>query len=194
MAVNITDQEWRKLREKVEVLNGDRGDAQKTMRAVRYKDFLTLTTSLSSTSSGVSSLNQSISDLQTQINSIKNDGTSNSSDITTIKAQIATLMADDDSQQGEIAALQTWKATATGQISALQTGLTATNTAATALATRVTNLESAQTAANGVTLDDVTSADVTDAPTAADFNALRADVIALRTTVEQLIEAFAPPP
>lgn len=169
----ISEQEFRRLKESIEILAGMRGS--KDQAAVRRAELGRLQNALVDFNNTAEAIAKAIS--------------------AELNASITALQGKDGQHDQQIKALQdadvaTGKRldgvdTTTGK---LRTDLDALSGKVTANAKIVTDTK---TAAGAVTVPAMTSADATAAPTAAQYNALRADVTALRKAVLDLQKAIS---
>lgn len=158
----IQDAEWRRLKEQVEVLAGVRGSSGEA--AVRRNQLGRVQELLADFDSKAAEIARSIaSELSASISALQaKDGTHD----TQIKAL-----------QDAVKALQDRATALENSAKALRDDLTTTNGTVTANAKVVTDTKAA---VKKVTVPALASADVTAAPTAAQYNTLRADVAAMR--------------
>lgn len=185
-----TDAEARTLREKVEVLNGDRGD--RTRRALRVGEMANLQELLAALRRGATELDSRIGVIASNVQTAEGDvaaldaalaaldGTVLGFDaaLTAVYDSLGTLNVVVTNQGNAAAALTT-------RVTAAESAIGDADTAATALALRVTategDIEDIQTAVGAVVAATITATTIAGAPTAADYNKVVDDIAALRT-------------
>jgi chromosome segregation ATPase len=172
MAQGPTSQEYRVLKEKVEVLNGDRGDSSK--QAMRRGEVTDLQNFIAQLRKGETDIQRALKKAQT--------------DLATAQQQITDLDTEVSTAEQSITDLNQQIAAAQSAITAAQAAITALGANGAAIAGTVSNLQDAVAA---ITIPALTSASVSLPPTAADFNSLRDDVVAIHGALQDMKTAIA---
>lgn len=188
MASSINIQEWQTLKEKVEILAGERGNPEFAAIRVRV---------LGQLQELISKLRISAKDLQNDINTIDQNLQGTQTQLDTLESSVTFLQNDVNAVQTDVTTLQT-------DISTIQTGLSTAQTTLTqldadiatlqsdvgGLATLSTRFDQMQTDVTGVSIPSPAQGTIAAAPTAAQFNGLVSDIAALTNAVTALKNAI----
>lgn len=198
----VPDAEFRALREKVEVLNGDRGDKDRSQAALRRAQ-------LAEVQQFVATLKKSAEELRKTLEGVASELAISQGDILELAARIGhaednlQILEDDlDKLQGEVTDLdgrieslqgqaddiESQLASAKGQIADVTGDLTALQSAVNGVRDTVAAIR--QRAAT-VDVPSLSSSTVAAPPTAGDYNALQGDVAAMRQAILNLKAAVA---
>lgn len=199
--MTIADAEFRKLKEVVEVLNGDRGDKAKSQAALRRAQLQEVETFIATVKESAAAIRKELEVLVEEVREAQGD-------ILELTARIGNAEQNLQILEDELAALQLEVTALDGRIQTLQTqadGIELQLTDAQGQITAVTgDLTSLQTTVNGVRdmlngirtrvgavdIPSLTSSAVAAPPTAGDYNALRNDVAAMRQALLDLKSAI----
>lgn len=180
------NQAFRTLREKVEILYGDRGDRRKA--AMREGDAEDLREFIARLRKGTADVQK---DLAVAVETL----TQLSTDLDTIGASLDETRTDLDqtkagleAAQGTLTALQSSLSSVQDAIAAAQSAIDTLDQSGAAVAQDLLTLKTATAA---VTIPDMASDDVVAAPTAAEHNLLRADVVAMRDALTAMRAAVS---
>lgn len=197
----LSDAELRIMKEKIEILNGDRGDKARGKSALRREDITAVEKIVVTNKASTSDLSKKLEELIVEVQAAKDDIT----DIETWKAAteitLGTLTDDLDQAKADIDSIELIVAdiqTGLGNANLAIDGLQATTAALTDdLSDAVVLLGQVKDAVDGiksratsVSVPAITSVAITAAPTAGEYNALRTDVINLRTALVSLKSAI----
>ena len=186
MQINMND--VRILKEKLEILAGERGDPQLAAIRMRVLSQLQdligkLRISATDLQNDIDVLDQSLQSTQSQLNTVQANVGTLQSDVAALDSSVATL-------QGDIATIQTDLGTAQATLAQLDADITALQTDVGGLATLSDNFDQIQTDVTAVSIPGATQGAVAVPPTAAEFNQLLSDVNALRTALTDLKNAI----
>ena len=179
MQINMND--LRILKEKLEILTGERGDPQ--LAAIRMRV-------LGQLQELISKLRISATELQNDINTLDQNLQGTQLQLDTVQSNVGTLQSSVTTIQGDIASIQTDLSTAQTTLTQLDADIAALQTDVGGLATLSGNFDQIQTDVTAVSIPGATQGTVAAAPTAAEFNQLLSDVNALRTALTNLKNAI----
>lgn len=193
MQINMND--VRILKEKLEILTGERGDPQ--LAAIRVR-------ALGQLQELISKLRISATDLQNDINTLDQSLQSTQSQLYTVQTNVGTLQNDVVALDGNVSTLQSSVTALQGDIATIQTDLSTAQTTLTqlyadiatlqadvgGLATLSTRFDQMQTDVTGVSIPSPAQGTIAAAPTAAQFNGLVSDIAALTNAVTALKNAI----
>ena len=172
-------QDWRVIKEKVEILFGQRGD--KRLAAMRMGDAIDLREFIAALRKGTADVQRDLGDAQAALESLSSSLSSTQADLADANTAISDAQAS--------------LATLTGDLSSLQSDLDAAQEAIEALgdngATIAADVEDIRTGAAAVSVPDIAAVTVGAPPTAAEYNALLSDVTNLQTALVALRAAVA---
>ena len=186
MQINMND--LRILKEKLEILTGERGDPQLAairMRVLGQLQELISKLRISATDlqNDINTLDQGLQSTQSQLNTVQTDVASLDGNVNTLQSSVTTL-------QGDISAIQTDLSTAQTTLTQLDADIAALQTDVGGLATLSNNFDQIQTDVTAVSIPGATQGTVAAPPTAAEFNQLLSNVNALRTALTDLKNAI----
>ena len=179
MQINMND--LRILKEKLEILTGERGDPQ--LAAIRMRV-------LGQLQELISKLRISATELQNDINTLDLGLQGTQLQLDTVQSNVGTLQSSVTTIQGDIASIQTDLSTAQTTLSQLDADITALQTDVGGLATLSTRFDQMQTDVTGVSIPSPAQGTIAAAPTAAQFNGLVSDIAALTNAVTALKNAI----
>ncbi len=186
--MQISMNDLRILKEKLEILTGERGDPQLAairMRVLGQLQELISKLRISATDlqNDINTLDQGLQSTQSQLNTVQTD-------VATLDGNVNTLQSSVTALQGDIASIQTDLSTAQTTLTQLDADIAALQTDVGGLATLSGNFDQIQTDVTAVSIPGATQGTVAAAPTAAEFNQLLSDVNALRTALTNLKNAI----
>lgn len=193
MVANL--QEWQILKEKVEILAGERGDPNLAAIRVRVLGQLQeliskLRISATDLQNDINTLDQSLQSTQSQLNTVQTNVGTLQTDVAALDSDVSTLQGNVTTLQGEIATVQTDLNTAQTTLTQLDADIAALQTDVGGLATLSDNFDQIQMDVTAVSIPGATQVTVAAPPTAAEFNQLLSDVNALRTALTNLKNAI----
>ena len=186
--MQISMNDLRILKEKLEILTGERGDPQLAairMRVLGQLQELISKLRISATElqNDINTLDQNLQGTQSQLNTVQTD-------VATLDGNVNTLQFNVTSLQSDIAAIQTDLSTAQTTLAQLDADIAALQTDVGGLATLSDNFDQIQTGVTAVSISGATQGTVAAPPTAAEFNQLLSDVNALRTALTNMKNAI----
>lgn len=193
MQINMND--LRIIKEKLEILTGERGDPQLAAIRVRVLGQLQeliskLRISAIDLQNNIDTLDQSLQNTQSQLDTVQSNVGTLQTDVAALDSDVSTLQGNVTTLQGEIATVQTDLSTAQTTLTQLDADIAALQTDVGGLATLSDNFDQMQTDVTAVTIPGATQGNVAAPPTAAEFNQLLSDVNALRTALTNLKNAI----
>lgn len=193
MQINMND--LRILKEKLEILTGERGDPQLAAIRVRALGQLQeliskLRISATDLQNDINTLDQSLQSTQSQLNTVQTNVGTLQTDVAALDGNVSTLQGNVTSLQSDIAAIQTDLSTAQTTLAQLDADIAALQTDVGGLATLSDNFDQIQMDVTAVSIPGATQVTVAAPPTAAEFNQLLSDVNALRTALTNLKNAI----
>lgn len=185
----ISDAEYRVLKEKVEVLNGDRGDKDRSMAALRRRDLralqeLSAGNAKAITQAGVEQQQSSatLTDLRQRMSAAEERLVALSAASEALGTRTGDLEAELQAVSDRLAAAEQQGVQQADEIAAIQLDLAAVEQGIADMTARV----------KAVTVPALKAKAVTAAPTADQYNDLLADVTAVRKAVLDIKAAIAP--
>jgi len=193
MQINMND--LRILKEKLEILTGERGDPNLAAIRVRVLGQLQeliskLRISATDLQNDINTLDQSLQSTQSQLNTVQTNVGTLQTDVAALDGNVSTLQGNVTALQSDIAAIQTDLSTAQTTLSQLDADIAALQTNVGGLATLSDNFDQIQTDVTAVSIPGATQGAVAAPPTAAEFNQLLSDVNALRTALTNMKNAI----
>lgn len=193
MQINMND--LRILKEKLEILTGERGDPQLAAIRVRVLGQLQeliskLRISAIDLQNNIDTLDQSLQNTQSQLDTVQSNVGTLQTDVAALDSDVSTLQGNVTTLQGEIATVQTDLNTAQTTLTQLDADIAALQTDVGGLATLSDNFDQIQMDVTAVSIPGATQVTVAAPPTAAEFNQLLSDVNALRTALTDLKNAI----
>ena len=179
MSLNVN--EWRILKEKIEVLAGERGDPQKAAIRMAY---------IKSLQELIGNLRGSTLGLQQNIDALNVEFNNTQALVGFLQADVDSAQADITSLQSNISTIQTDLSNATASLTQLNNDIAAIQTEINGLAGLEARLDTLQSDVSAVAIPAATATAVSAAPTAAQYNVLLDDVNALRTALTDLKNAI----
>lgn len=199
--MTIADAEFRRLKEIVEVLNGDRGDKNKSQAALRRAQLQEVETFIATVKDSATAIRKSLESLVEEVREAQGDileltariGNAEQN-LQILEDDLAALQLEVNALDGRIQSLQTQAdgieqqlieaqnqiTTVTGDLSSLQTTVNSVRDTLNGIRSRV----------SAVNIPGLSSGEVAAPPTAAEYNALRSDVAALRQAMVELKTAI----
>jgi len=199
--MTIADAEFRKLKEIVEVLNGDRGDQKKSQAALRRAQLLEVETFIATVKESAAAIRKSLEALVEEVRLAQGDileltariGNAEQN-LQILEDELAELQLEVNALDGRIQSLQEQADGIEQQLAEAQGQITAVTGDLTSLQTTVNGvrdtLNGIRTRVAGVNIPGLSSGNVSAAPTAGEYNALRADVASLRQALVDLKTAI----
>lgn len=181
MASSINIQEWQTLKEKVEILAGERGNPEFAAIRVRV---------LGQLQELISKLRISATDLQNDINTIDQNLQTTQTQLDTLESSVTFLQNDVNAVQTDISTIQTDLSTAQTTLTQLDADIATLQSDVGGLATLSTRFDQMQTDVTGVSIPSPAQGTIAAAPTAAQFNGLVSDIAALTNAVTSLKNAI----
>lgn len=180
--------ELRLIKEKLEILTGERGDPQRAaIRMIYMKNLQEL----------IGKLKGDTTELQLSIEALNADLDATQSQLTTLQSNVGFLQADVDAAQADITGLQNNISSIQSDISTANANLTQLNSDIATIQTEIdglvgleTRFNTMQSDVNAVSIPAATATSISTTPTAAQYNALLDDVNALRTALTNLKNAI----
>ena len=193
MQINMND--LRILKEKLEILTGERGDPQLAAIRVRALGQLQeliskLRISATDLQNDINTLDQNLQGTQSQLDTVQTNVGTLQTDVAALDGNVSTLQGNVTSLQSDIAAIQTDLSTAQTTLSQLDADISALQTDVGGLATLSNNFDQIQMDVTAVSIPVATQVTIAAPPTAAEFNQLLSDVNALRTALTNLKNAI----
>lgn len=179
-------QEWRVIKEKVEVLFGNRGDARKA--AMRAGDAIDLREFIAQLRKGTADVQKDLADAVAQLEQLETNLGELGESLDETKGELATTQEGLAAAQQQLGGLQSTLMSVQQAIEAAQQAITALDQSGAAVAQE---LDALQAAAGAVNVPALISAQVDAPPTAAEFNLLWADVFAMRSALIDLRTAVS---
>lgn len=184
--MSISAQEMRVIKEKVEVLNGDRGNRR--LAALRTGDGQDLR-------EFIAKLRKGTADVQRDLAIAVETQAALAASLATTQDDLATTNSALAAAQDALTALDASLTSISGDVATLETAITTAQDAIDALgdsgATIAADVADIRAGAAAVTIDAATASTVAAPPTAAEHNALLADVDALRVALTAIKAAVA---
>lgn len=193
MQINMND--LRILKEKLEILTGERGDPQLAAIRVRALGQLQeliskLRISATDLQNDINTLDQNLQGTQSQLDTVQTNVGTLQNDVAALDGNVSTLQSSVTTLQGDIASIQIDLSTAQTTLSQLDADISALQTDVGGLATLSNNFDQIQMDVTAVSIPGATQVTVAAPPTAAEFNQLLSDVNALRTALTNLKNAI----
>lgn len=193
MQINMND--LRILKEKLEILTGERGDPQLAAIRVRVLGQLQeliskLRISATELQNDINTLDLGLQSTQSQLDTVQTNVGTLQTDVAALDGNVSTLQSSVTTLQGDIATIQTDLSTAQTTLSQLDADIAALQTDVGGFATLSDNFDQIQTDVTAVSIPGATQGAVAAPPTAAEFNQLLSDVNALRTALTDLKNAI----
>ena len=193
MQINMND--LRILKEKLEILTGERGDPQLAairMRVLGQLQELISKLRISTTDlqNDINTLDQNLQVTQSQLDTVQTNVGTLQNDVAALDGNVSTLQSSVTVLQGDIATIQTDLSTAQTTLTQLDADIAALQTDVGGLATLSNNFDQIQMDVTAVSIPGATQVTVAAPPTAAEFNQLLSDVNALRTALTNLKNAI----
>jgi chromosome segregation ATPase len=199
--MTIADAEFRKLKEIVEVLNGDRGDQKRSQAALRRAQLLEVETFIATVKESATAIRKSLEALVEEVRLAQGDILELTARIGNAEQNLQILEDELAELQQEVSALDTriqslqeqadgieqQLAEAQGQITAVTGDLTTLQTTVTGVRDTLNGI---RTRVGAVNIPGLASSDIGAAPTASDYNTLRADVANLRQALVNIKTAI----
>ena len=188
MASSINIQEWQTLKEKVEILAGERGNPEFAAIRVRVLGQLQeliskLRISAMDLQNDINTIDQNLQTTQTQLDTLESNVTFLQNDVNAVQTDVTTLQTDISTIQTDLSTAQTTLTQLDADIATLQSDVGG-------LATLSTRFDQMQTDVTAVSISGATQGTVAAPPTAAEFNQLLSNVNALRTALTDLKNAI----
>ncbi|CAM8655099.1 hypothetical protein [Sphingobium cupriresistens] len=172
-------QDWRVIKEKVEILFGNRGD--KRLAAMRIGDALDLR-------EFIAALRKGTADVQRDLGAAEDSLLALSESLSTTQSDLADTNEALTAAQETLGTLSSDLGTLQEAIQAAQEAIDALGDSGATIAEEVSDI---RTGASGVTVSPIGAVPVGAVPTAAEYNALLTDVSNLRSALESLRAAVA---
>ena len=179
--MQISMNDLRILKEKLEILTGERGDPQ--LAAIRMRV-------LGQLQELISKLRISATDLQNDINTIDQNLQTTQTQLDTLESSVTFLQNDVTTLQTDISTIQTDLSTAQTTLTQLDADIATLQSDVGGLATLSTRFDQMQTDVTGVSIPSPAQGTIAAAPTAAQFNGLVSDIAALTNAVTALKNAI----
>lgn len=172
-------QDYRVLKEKVEILFGQRGD--KRMAAMRAGDAIDLREFIAALRKGTADVQRDLKDAEASLETLANSLSTTQSNLADTNSALASAQSTLGTLAGNVASLQ-------ADIETAQDAIDTLGDSGALISARVDDIQSA---VGAVPVPTLTSADAAAAPTMGEHNALRADVVALTSALASLISAIS---
>jgi chromosome segregation ATPase len=179
------NQLFRQLKEKVEILNGDRGDQRKA--AMRQGDAQDLREFIANLRKGTADVQKDLADAVDKLNQLGTTLDQVEQSLDDTKADLEQTEQALVAAQATLSTLQQTLTSVQSSIEQAQQSIEALDQSSAAVASELAALRAAAT---GVTVPDVSAVAVSAPPTAAEYNALLGDLIAMRTALLSLKAAI----
>jgi len=197
-----TDQEWRILKEKVEVLNGDRGDRAKSKAALRRDQLIATEKLVADLKASADALQKSLSGVQASVQAAQNDlnrlvsrAAATEEQLSQVESSLTQIGSEIGQIGQQISDVSDQAAANTGRLDSIDTQLTTIGsrreTAETSINSVSDGLSSLKTNAGAVTVQEITSSPVAAPPTAAEYNSLLDDLTSVRAALVNIQSAIA---
>lgn len=192
----LTQNDLLRMKEKIEVLGGERGDKRKS--AIRMEYLLKLQELIGNIKGSANELKLLVERIDADVGTLQGDVQAVQADVSYLQTDVGALKTDVVDITATMAEIQQDLGNASSDLQTLENDILSLQNDVNDLASldaRVddleTDLDGVHTAVSAVVIPDMTQGNVTAAPTDANFNALVADVAALRQSVVNLKTAIA---
>lgn len=186
--MSLSLQQLLTMKQTIEVLAGERGDPEKAaIRMIYLKNLQEL----------IGKLKGETTDLQLSLDVLNADLDATQSQLSTLQTNVGFLQSDVDTAQaditglqGSISTIQTDISNANASLSQINSDIATIQTEIGGLAGLETRFNTLQSDVNAVSIPNATATTIAATPTEAQYNALLADVNALRTALTNLKNAI----
>lgn len=195
--MTISDAEFRRLKETVEILSGERGDSKKSQAALRQVQLQDVQRFITDVKDSAAAIRKNLEDLVGEVHEAQEDirdltariGNAEDNlvileddlialqgDVSALDGRIQTLQGQADDIEGQLGQAQQQITTVTGDLTNLQDTVKGVRDMISGIRTRV----------GAVSVPNLSSSTVAAPPTAAEYNALQGDVAAMRQALIDL--------
>lgn len=185
--MTIQEVEFRKLKEAVEVLNGDRGDKDRSQSAIRRVQIKEVEKFIADVKESASVIRKNLEALVVEVVDAQQEILELTARISNTEQNLQILEDDLTALDGRIQTLQGQADGIESQLAEAQDQLDAITLDVTAISTTLSNI---RTGVAAVGILPLTSSNLSLPPSASDYNALRDDVVNLRQALVSIKAAI----